>query len=91
MADRHAGSLHLVRDRAEREALIFQLTHPPDRHLLLWHLDQLACLADAVAVGWGAAQVAPALALIAFHLGDALTRAVALGLGDGGQDGGQPR
>jgi hypothetical protein len=44
-------------------------------------------IADAVAERRLAAQEPPALALVALDLGDALARAVALGLGHGGQDG----
>src|SRR3954447_25060391 len=78
VADRRARRPHLVRDRAESEALILQLPHPLQRRLLLGYQDKFARIANLPTEGWLAPEIPPALTLIPLHLRDALTGSVTL-------------
>ena len=88
MGELDAVGLQRVADPVAGEALGPEFADSLDRSLLLGDLDQRAAVrGEAPAEGHAAAEIVAAAPLVARYLDDSLARAVALGLGDGGQDG----
>ena len=85
MADRHPVPCDRLGDRPQAFAPLPHPQHLPQCVLLVGDRLKRTALPDLPTERRLAAQVAPSLALVAFDLGDALTRALALGLRDGGQ------